>query len=542
MEQDLATKAKAAAIIKRIDTMKAHRHNWERHWLEVAEYILPKKDNIYGEKVEGEKKFNLLYDSTSIQSAETLAANLHGMMTNPATEWFSMSTGIMEMDSREDVRAYLQAVTRIILDMLNESNFQSQIHETYMDLAGFGTNLLRVLEDDTYTVRFESRPIYEAYIMENKSGVVDTVYYEYELTIAQIIQEFGDKWLTHEMKQKYKDQPMCKYKVLHAVEPRAQVQGRVKIPKNMPFASFHVLRDGNILLKESGFHENPNIVPRWSKIAGETYGRSPGMKALADIKMLNKVKKAHIEHMQLMVSPPLQVPDEGVLLPIKTSPNSVNYYRAGTKDRIEPLNVGGAPTINENFIAQIKEQIRQAFFIDQMQLVQNPRMTTMEVAHRRDEQLRTLGPLMGRLNHELLRPLIDRVFGIGLRANKFPEAPEVLRGMKVNVRYISQIAKAQLMSEVDNVTRAMQFLAPFFEAKPETMDNFTGDGLVSFATQSFNLPQVILTSKREKAKIRQAQLQEAETDNQLQQAGAASEIQKNVAQANVPTTDEDVEG
>lgn len=525
---------KGAAIVKKMDSLKAARHNWERHWMEVAEYIIPKKDNIYGERLEGEKKHNLLYDSTGIQSCELLASALHGMLTNPATQWFGLATGDKAIDQRDDVRKFLQECVHVILDTLNQSNFQSQIHETYIDLGGFGTNLLRVLEDDKTKVRFESRPIYEAFIMENKSGVVDTVYYEYEMTVTQLMQEFGEDALDDMLKAKLKDQPMHKEKVIHAVEPREQVpfnSGLVTIPKNMSFASYHVLRRNQKIMRESGFHENPNIVPRWSKISGETYGRSPGMKALSDIKMINKIKKATIEAMQLVVAPPLQVPDDGVLLPIKTAPNSINYYRAGTKDRIEPLQTGIRPDINEAFMGQIRDQIRQAFFIDQLQLIQSDRMTTVEVNHRRDEQLRMLGPIMGRLNNELLRPMIDRIFGILLRSNNLPASPDVLRGKDLQVKYVSQIAKAQMMAEAENVTRAFQFLAPFFEVKSELLDNFTGDGLVSFAGTTFGLPQEILTTKAERNKIRQGRMQAMQEQAETEQAAATAQIGKDRAAA-----------
>lgn len=532
---------KGAAIVKKMDSLKAARHNWERHWMEVAEYIIPKKDNIYGERLEGEKKYNLLYDSTGIQSCELLASALHGMLTNPATQWFGLSTGDKMLDARDDVKKFLQDCVHVILEVLNQSNFQPQIHETYIDLGGFGTNLLRALEDDTNILRFESRPIYEAYIMENNSGVVDTVYYEYEMTVTQIFQEFGQEALDSILQAKLKDQPMHKEKVIHAVEPRAQVPFNtelVKLPKDRPYASYHVLRRTNAILRESGFHENPNIVPRWTKISGETYGRSPGMKALADIKMLNKVKKATIEAMQLVVAPPLQVPDDGVLLPIKTAPNSVNYYRAGTKDRIEPLQTGGRPDINDNFMAQIRDQIRQAFFIDQLQLVQQDRMTTLEVSHRRDEQLRMLGPVMGRLNNELLRPLIDRVFGILLRKGMLPRSPEVMKGKNLQVRYVSQIAKAQMMAEAENVTRAFQFLAPFFQVKEELLDNFSGDGMVQFASSVYGLPHEILTTKNERNKIRQGRMQAMQEQAETEQAAANAQIGKDRAAAGLSPEEE----
>lgn len=513
-------------IVKKLDQLKSRRFNWERHWQEVAEYVIPRKDNIYGERIEGEKKFNLLYDSTSIQSLTLLTSALNGLLTNPASVWFGLGTGSQEIDNREDVRTWLQEVVHIMIQVMNQSNFQPQVHEFYTDLGGFGTGYMRVLPDDESKVRFESRPIYDALVAENHRGIVDTVYYEYDMTAKQLEQQFGEEILDDVLREKLRDDPLHKEKIIHAVEPRELVPFKPKTPENMPFASYHVLRRTGTVLKESGFHSNPNIVARWDKLSSEVYGRGPGMKALSDIKMLNKMKKATIESAQLAVAPALQVPDDGVLLPIRTRPNSVNYYRAGTKDRIEPLNTGSRPDISEELMELTRNQIREAFFIDQLQLIQQDRMTTTEVMQRRDEQLRLLGPLLGRMNSEFLKPLIDRVFDILLRAGEFPAPPDILKGADLEVKYISQIAKAQRTSEAENVTRAFTFLSPFFEVKPEIFDNFSADGMVDYASEIFGIPEQILTSDRDKQVIRESRTAANAEQNQLDVQQQQADIQR----------------
>jgi hypothetical protein len=519
---------RGAKIVKRMEALKARRHNWERHWQEIGNYIVPKKDDIFGERNKGEQKHNLLYDSTSIFANETMASALHGMLTNPASVWFGLSTGIPDLDKDPAVREWLEHVVDVMVKTFNRSNFQTQIHEVYIDLGGFGTSLLRVLEDDEDDIRFEARPIYEALIAENFKGKVDTVYYEYEMTAQQIKQQFGEEVMDDMLREKVTDDPLFKELVIHAVEPREQSPMKSKdVKKNMKFASFHVLKRNHKILKEDGFRENPNIVSRWTKLSGEIYGRSPGMKSLPDTKMLNKMKKATIEAAQLQVAPVLQVPDDGVLLPIRTAPNSVNYYRSGTKDRIEPLLTGGRIDISEALMNDVRNQILQAFFIDQLQLVQQDRMTTTEVLQRRDEQLRLLGPILGRQNNELLKPLVERVFGILSRKNKFKEPPEILRGRDLDVRYVSQIARAQMIAEADTVTRAFQFLAPFFEIKPEILDNFSGDGMVEFAKETFGVPEEVMTSAREKREIRDGRLEAQQEQVNLDQAEQASQVAKN---------------
>ena len=94
-------------ILKEFDRMKGHRVNWDTYWEDLAEYFIPRKDNVYGYKIEGERKHNRLYDSTSIQACELLASSLHGMLTNPSSVWFDLSTGNTQLDNKKEVRQYI---------------------------------------------------------------------------------------------------------------------------------------------------------------------------------------------------------------------------------------------------------------------------------------------------------------------------------------------------------------------------------------------------------------------------------------------------
>src|SRR3546814_4077959 len=83
----------------------------------------------------------------------------------------------------------------------------------------------------------------------------------------------------------------------------------------------------------------PYMVPRWSKDAGEIYGRSPGWNALPDQKMLNEMSRTVLKAAQKAVDPPLMVADDGVLMPLRTHPGGINVVRAGalSNDPLRPL-------------------------------------------------------------------------------------------------------------------------------------------------------------------------------------------------------------
>lgn len=522
-EQDEREKEIAKSVLKEHKDNKGMRTNWDNHWDEIAKYIIPRKDNVFGFANDGRKQGNKLFDSTSVHVNELLASALHGMLTNPSSIWFGLSTGDRELDKDDEVRAWLQDSVLRIIQVLNNSNFQTQIHETYLDLGSLGTAPMMILEDEDTTLRFLSRPIYEFVVAENSKGVVDKVSREYEMTYEQIYEEFGEEAMSDKMMEALKDKPRKKEKVIHLVRPNSDYDPHKLLDKEKgkAYSSIHVFDKQKWLLKIDGFHENPYVVPRWTKMAGEVYGRSPGMKSLADIKMLNAMMKVIIVGAQKVIDPPLVVPDDGFLIPIKTSPGGTNYSRAGSKDKIEPLITGGRIDLGEEVVEKVRERIRQSFFIDQLQLAETgPQMTATEVQQRTEEKLRLLGPILGRLHFELLQPMVDRIFGIMSRKKMFLEAPADIQGKKLEVKFTSQIAKAQRVSESDSFTRVMSIVAPLVEMQPEIMDNVNGDEVLKAAADIFGLPQEVLNSQDEVAEKRQ---QRAQQQQQMQQQEAQAQ-------------------
>ena len=175
----------------------------------------------------------------------------------------------------------------------------------------------------------------------------------------------------------------------------------------------------------SGFQEFPYIVPRFLKATGEVMGRSPAMVALPDVKMINLMSKTIIQAAQKQIDPPLLVPDDGFLLPIRTQPGGLNFFRSGTRDTITPLNTGANIPIGLQMEEQRRGAIRSAFYVDQLLSAATPNMTATEVVQRQEERMRVIGPVLGRLMNEMLRPMIDRVFALMLRNDMLAVPPEV---------------------------------------------------------------------------------------------------------------------
>jgi len=278
------------------------------------------------------------------------------------------------------------------------------------------------------------------------------------------------------------------------------------------------------MISEGGFREFPYVVPRYLKASYEIYGRSPSMNALPDVKMLNKMSEVAIKAGQKQIDPPLMIPDDGFMLPIRTVPGGLNFYRSGSRDRIEPLNIGANNPITLQMIQDRQLAVQKTFYVDQLLMAQGGNMTATEVLQRNEEKMRLLGPVLGRLQSELLQPLIERVFNILMRSDVFKPAPEILNGIDIDIEYVSPLAKAQKSGDLNAVMRGVEIFGSMAQFAP-VLDYLDADGLVKYVQNTLGLPAKIIKSDAEVAQLRQERQQQqqaqAEQQQQMQQAEAA---------------------
>jgi len=502
-------------IMARFDRLKTGRQNWETHWQEVADYMQPRKADVTKTRSRGDKRTELIFDSSPIQAVELLAASLHGMLTNPSTPWFSLRYKDQGLDADDEAKLWLEGVTETMYTAFNRSNFQQEIFELYHDLITFGTAAMFIEEDQSDLLKFSTRHINEIYVTENDKGRIDTVYRKFKITLRAAAQQFG-QGLSEEAKRRVDKDPFDEIDILHAVYPRQDFNPTKKDKQNMEFESVYVEYKNGNELSVGGFVEFPFVVPRYLKASHEIYGRSPAMTALPDVKMLNEMSKTTIKAAQKQVDPPLLVPDDGFLLPVRTVPGGLNFYRSGTRDRIEPLNIGANNPLGLNMEEQRRNAIREVFYVNQLMLQQGPQMTATEVIQRNEEKMRLLGPVLGRLQSELLKPMIDRCFAILLRNNQFAQAPEFLSGQDIEIEYVSPLAKAQKGTELSSITRAIEILGSLANVAP-VFDYINFDALVKHIADLVGVPQKVLKLQSQVNAEREQQAQLAEQQQQMMQ-------------------------
>ena len=243
----------------------------------------------------------------------------------------------------------------------------------------------------------------------------------------------------------------------------------------------------------------PLMIVRWSKATGEVYGRSPAVSVLPDIKMIQEMMKETIISAQLANRPPLLVRDDDQFAPAATVPGGIIRYSG---DPPKAFSSGANSSVGLDIMNEIRERIRAAFFNDRLMSVGNVQMTATASLIRNEEKMRLMGPVAGRIQTELLDPMIDRVFGLLLRHGKIPLPP---RGdtAEIGVEYVSPLAMMQKRQEAQAVLRTLEASSPVVSLNPEAGKVFNAEEIVRQIGKMFGAPETAVRSAAEMKRMRE---------------------------------------
>lgn len=518
----------AKAVLDRHSAHVRSRSEMDSVWQEVKDFVRPDTADFAGGQSRPGDARRRMYDSTASWSLDQLASGLHSHLSSPVDTWFMLGvTGVPYAElSFEEKFVLEQNAERIYAQFSSASSgFNSAIHETYLDIGAFGTGVLfEWMDMRTMTLKFRAYPLADCWVKESMDGTVNELQRVTKYTVGQVEEEFGP--LPEKLGKMKKDDHV---KVIHEVRPRKSPNGRG--PKGKAFSSSYVCKDTSETLLESGFDYFPYHAPRWTKLAGESYGRGPGLSVLPDIRMVNTMSHTVIVAAQKMVDPPLMVEDDGYLLPLRTVPGGINYRRPGAEP-ILPIPTAQRIDIGVEMIEQRREMIRRGFYVDWLVRQQKrERQTAQEVMDERNQMLSMLGPVVGRLQSELLGPVIQLSYRLLGRHNMMVPLPESLRNEKLEINYVSPAAKAQSITRGQGMMSYLQQVTQLLPVLPNLIHSINEDALNSELQDLTDAPRRILNDPEETARRRQAaqeQEQAALTAQALPQVAKAS---KDFAQA-----------
>lgn len=531
-----------AALQKRHGDLKTRRSRFDEYWKDIANFVAPLFARFFqSEAGGGQKKFGHIINNTGGFAVNTLASGIMEGTTSPARPWFGLTPENTGLQKSDQVKSYLAAVVLVALLYLGKSNIYKTLHELYRQLVVFGTGVMILDEDKDDLFRAYLVPVGEYCLAANAKGEVDTLYRETTMTVGQLVDRFGEENLSEPLRIDYRENRLDKpVEVVRVIEPRLKRDASKLDPKNMPWSSIWYEKVGGPtagLLEESGYRENPILAPRWDVLANDVYGTSPGMEALGDVKALQRYELDGAMASEKLVDPPMGGPGEMSNTRVSFLPGRFTAYD-GKAQKMEALQtvMPGALEAIERQEERIEQRIKTALFADLWLMLSQQEagqpITAREVVERHEEKMLQLGPVMNRLQTELLKPLINRVLAILARAGKLPPKPQQMKNQEVGVEYLSILAQAAKAIAAGTIRDAAGFVGSLAAFDPSVLDTVKLDVMLRRYCEAVGLSPDMLRGDDEVAQLRAARKQQQAAAAQQQQALAVSQTAKNLGQAN----------
>lgn len=503
---------------KRLVGLKRVREPYEAEWKEIAQHAQPSRSRFLFD--DGNRKFRrsnrAIYNGHGILSFRTLASGMTSGLSSPSRPWFRLTVFDEEALDDDETRIYLSEVEKRMYAFLAETNFYAAAKSGYAENGMFGTEACAMVEHPIRGMVCHPLTVGEYWIALGDDNMPDTLYRRVPMSVHQAVQSFGLDKVSRKVRDAYDasryDDPV---RVMHAMEPNDEGGDGLLTAKGKPWRSFWWEEDDgdreNGQLRLGGYNEQPFWAARWDAIGGDTYGTSPGMEALPDLRELQLQTKRKTEATAFLVKPEKIVPST---LQITGQAGNVVSVASVDKDSVVvpyqiPYQAIEAILGDIERCTQAVDRLTYAdlfLAITNMEGVQ-PR-NVEEIASRNEEKMTQLGPAIERVNGEKLKVVIDRTFGIMSRLGILPDAPEHLQGQALKIDFVSILTQMQRMVGIGQTERVTSFIGNLAAAFPEAADKLNVDEAIDDYADRAGSPPKIIRSDKDVEQIREGRQQQ----------------------------------
>jgi hypothetical protein len=554
------TQKQARDILARQDELEHERSSYEEVWEQVAEFCDPDAPDQFsnrGSKLResqaerSERRGTRVYDNTINSAANRLAAGMESLIIPQSETWHGLSTAMVNDEETDEEIEWADGVRDFLFGIRYTpmSNFVPATQACIRNVVRYGPAYLYGEEGFGATlVHYASIPVVEAYIARNRWGVVDTFHRKYEKTARQCAQMFGYNKLPKAVKTLVDDEAKIDTKVtlVQCIKPREErrmYRNGVDFDYiEHPYASYHVIGDEEVVVKERGFRTFPVATFSWRRYEGDTYGISPTIEALTTVREINAIRRTVLRTVQQVTDPPLAYRAKADEVPPTLNPGDVHAGLVGDDGRllVQPIITHANPSFAIDYAAQRSEDIRDMLFVNLFQiLVQNPQMTATEALIRQEEKGALLGPA-GSIIQAGFAVNLDRELSILEAKGLYDEGsrflpPPSLAGKTIQATFTSPLdilRKAAESRDADMVVNAALTAAGAAQ-DPSILDNIDFDEYIRIKKDASRAPQKLLRQREEVLQSREARQQAQQAQMGMAAAGQGAQIAKDAVPAAV---------
>lgn len=478
---------------------------WHSTLDDVYEFFLPNR-NLFESTTPGQQKMERIFDSTALEAIQQGASKLQENIAPIWSRWatFAPSDQVIQMlqtgdygVTEQEIRDNLEKQAVIIFDYINRSNFATQFYEHALDLL-VGTGTLRIDEnqDDNDPVIFSAIPQKGIAFEEGPHGKIETHWRRFSVKARNLTRQWPGFKPSQMVSEKIKNEPDSDIEVS---------EGVVYMPKSKKYYGCVWCKSEDYISWMEDFGaSSPWLTGRYSKVSGEIRGRGPALQALPDVRSLNKAKEFVLQKAAIDLAGMYTATDDGVTNPYNISISPGVVIPVGSNNSSNPslqrLDTGANLQLAQFEIAELQTAIKRALFNDLRDPTGAVRSAT-EVAIESRELSKRIGSAFGRLQTEVLIPIIKRVAAILTRRGLI--SPIELDGKEIDIKFLSPLAKAQDGEDLMSVQQAVAFVMQ--TAGPDQAKiAFKLEDFGTWAGGKTGMPAELMRSETEKQQIIQA--------------------------------------
>jgi hypothetical protein len=501
--------------LERYEKAKAHRQNFVDLFEECYEYALPQRESFYYETA-GQRRDDKIFDETAVVGVQEFASRLQSGLVPNFARWADLIAGSeIPKSERDFVDNDLDEITEYVFEILQNSNFSQEVHEAFMDLA-VGTGVLCVDEGDAVNpVTFSAIPLPHVVLDTGPDDKIDHVFRERKgIRNSEITILYPDAKLDPKVQQRAQRDPEGKCTLL-------EVLCKDYSKKNEEAYLLYVIDMATkTYIKEQQFKgvgSNPYVCFRWSKCAGEVYGRGPLINALSAIKTTNLTIQLILENAQMAISGIYQMDDDGIINPdtINLVPGTI-IPKSPQSGGLQPIQSAGRFDVADIVLSDMRLNIKRALYNDMLGNPDRTPASATEVAERMADLSRRIGSAFGRLQAELVQPVLQRVIYILKKQGRI-ELPTV-NGREVKIRSSSPLAQAQSNQDITAVSRFLELVNAYFG--PDTTNVLiNSEETAIHLAKKFGVPDGLIRDREERREIVAMMQQMQQMQQQEQIAG-----------------------
>jgi hypothetical protein len=527
----------AENVVKLYQEAKSLRNPHENDWRMASAYCLPSHYSAW--QTDGPASYHqknsaarrVAFDTTGTRSLPKYVSILERLATPSGQAWHNLTASDPALRKKRRVKAYFDDLRDLLFKYRYNpaARFRVSSNEMYTSMGVYGNGPLFIGErspnhmNRTRGFKYVACPMRDTFMLVDDEGNLHSIFRRFWLNVRQFKAKFpGEKFPSQMQAEAGKPTPNENnyFEFVHYVCPRdeGEYDPSALDARRHPYSGKYVcVKSKEFVGDDTGYQSMPYKVPRTATVAGDPYGYSPAVAALAALGGASSMKKTNLKQGNKAVDPVLLAHDDNVLNgEVDLRPGAVNYGGVSREGRklIQALETGNF-RVAEVLLQDERADIEDSFFVTLFQiLTDTPEMTATEVMERVAEKAALLSPTMGRLQSEFLGPTIEREIDLLAEIGRLPPMPPELVEAEgeYEVVYTSPLAKSMYAEEVSGFMRAVEMGLNIAQATQDTssLDHFNFDDALpeiadymAVPARWMNDPDVVAQKRGERADSQQ---------------------------------------